>query len=126
MKNIKRSDSKMSFHFGGLKTDKLMEGLKERVPTEEEDPREAPHKPLRSPVARVKEEEQSSASHRLWEREREALERKATVQGFKYPWTRAWPNNVLANQTLSGPCRTLSGSARLCPVRTFCLEQIAD
>jgi hypothetical protein len=39
---------KNEFHLGGLKTNELMEGLKERVPTEEEDPREAPHEPLRS------------------------------------------------------------------------------
>jgi hypothetical protein len=33
----------MSFHLGGLETDDLVERLKERVPIEEEDPREAPH-----------------------------------------------------------------------------------
>jgi hypothetical protein len=33
----------MSFHLGGLETDELVERLKERVPIEEEDPREAPH-----------------------------------------------------------------------------------
>jgi hypothetical protein len=34
-----------------LETDELAEGTKERVPAEEEDPREAPHEPLRLPVA---------------------------------------------------------------------------
>jgi hypothetical protein len=38
-----------------LETDELAEGLKERVPTEE-DPREPPHEPLRPPVAGVEEE----------------------------------------------------------------------
>jgi hypothetical protein len=61
----------MSFHLGDLETDELAEGLKERVPTEEEDHREAPHEPLRPPVAGVEEEEQSAADHWLWERERE-------------------------------------------------------
>jgi hypothetical protein len=32
--------------------DELAEGMKERVPTEEEDPREAPHEPLKPSVAR--------------------------------------------------------------------------
>jgi hypothetical protein len=111
MKNIKRSDSKMSFHHGGLKTDKLMEGLKERVPTEEEDHREAPHKPLRSPVARVKEEEQSSASHRLWERERERLWRgRQQFRGL----------NTLGpapGQTMSWLIRHCLDPAGLCPAQ---------
>jgi hypothetical protein len=70
MKHIERSDWKMSFHLGDLETDELAEGLKERVPTEEEDHREAPHEPLRPPVAGVEEEEQSATDHWLWERER--------------------------------------------------------
>ena len=40
----------MSFHLGDLEMDELAEGLKERVPMEE-DPREAPHEPLKPPVA---------------------------------------------------------------------------
>jgi hypothetical protein len=36
------------------------------------------------------------------ERERE-LERRATVQGFKYPWDRAWPDIVQSDRTLSEP-----------------------
>jgi hypothetical protein len=47
---------KTSFHLGRLETDELIEGLKERVPTEVEDPREAPNMPLRPLVTRVKEE----------------------------------------------------------------------
>jgi hypothetical protein len=46
---------KMIFHLGGLETIELVEGMKERVPTEEEDPRESPHEPMRMLVARVKE-----------------------------------------------------------------------
>jgi hypothetical protein len=38
----------MDFHLGSLKLEELMEGMKERVPTEKEDTREAPHEPLRS------------------------------------------------------------------------------
>jgi hypothetical protein len=46
---------KLMFHLGGLETDELTKGMKERVPTEEENPREAPYEPLRLPVIRVKE-----------------------------------------------------------------------
>jgi hypothetical protein len=46
---------KPMFHLGGLETDELTEGMKERVPTEEENPREAPYEPLRPPVIGVKE-----------------------------------------------------------------------
>jgi hypothetical protein len=42
-------------HLGGLETDVLIEGMKERVPTKEENPRETPHEPLRPPVTRVEE-----------------------------------------------------------------------
>jgi hypothetical protein len=38
-------------HLGGLETNELAEGMKKRVPTEEEGPREAPHEPLNPPVA---------------------------------------------------------------------------
>jgi hypothetical protein len=41
----------MIFHLRGLETDELAEGMKERVPTEE-DPREAPYEPLKPPVTR--------------------------------------------------------------------------
>jgi hypothetical protein len=37
--------------------------------------------------------------------EREGFAKKATVRGFKYPQTRAWPNIVWADRTLSGPAR---------------------
>jgi hypothetical protein len=43
-------------------------------------------------------------------REIDGFEKKATVQGFKYPQTRAWWDIVWANQTLSG-------SVELCLVR---------
>jgi hypothetical protein len=46
---------KMNFHLGELETDKLTEGMNDRVPTEEEDPREAPHEPLKPPVMGVEE-----------------------------------------------------------------------
>jgi hypothetical protein len=35
------------------------------------------------------------------EREREEFEEEAMVQGFKYPWTRAWLDIVRLSQTLS-------------------------
>jgi hypothetical protein len=54
-----------------LETDELAEGTKERVPAEEEDPREAPHEPLRLPVAGGESWERGVADHRLEERERE-------------------------------------------------------
>jgi hypothetical protein len=60
----------MSFHLGDLEMDELAEGLKERVPMEEEDPREAPHEVLGSPVARVEEKGQRAANTWSWERER--------------------------------------------------------
>jgi hypothetical protein len=37
------------------------------------------------------------------ELEREEFEEEATVRGFKYLWTRAWPDIVWADWTLSGP-----------------------
>jgi hypothetical protein len=44
---------KWILHLGDLKLEDLVEGMKERVPTEEEeDPRKAPHEPLRPPVIR--------------------------------------------------------------------------
>jgi hypothetical protein len=42
----------MIFHLGGLETDKLAEGTKKGVPTELEDPREAPHEPLKPLVTK--------------------------------------------------------------------------
>jgi hypothetical protein len=60
---------KLIFHLGGLETDELTEGMKERVPTEEEDPREAPHKPLDPLVAEVEERSPKIAGRlRLGER----------------------------------------------------------
>jgi hypothetical protein len=61
---------KLIFHLGGLETDELQEGMKERVPTKEEDPREAPHEPLRLPVTGVEERSPKITDRlRLGERE---------------------------------------------------------
>jgi hypothetical protein len=55
------------FHLGGLETDELTEGMKERVPTEKEDPRELKNEG--SSVARVEERSPKIASRlRLGER----------------------------------------------------------
>jgi hypothetical protein len=62
-----------------LETDELVEGLKERVPKEEDETTVAPHRPLRLSVTGVKEKEKSAVRRQLWEREREALDRKTTV-----------------------------------------------
>jgi hypothetical protein len=53
----------MIFHLGGLETNELMEGMKERVLAEEEDHREAPHEPLRPPVTRDEEESKKFTGH---------------------------------------------------------------
>jgi hypothetical protein len=74
---------KQNFHLEGLELEEHMENMKERVPTEEENPREAPHEPLRLPVAGGEAWRGEVTGHR--ERERERLREKATVQGFKYP-----------------------------------------
>jgi hypothetical protein len=89
----------MDFHLGSLKLEELMEGMKEKFPTEEEDTREAPHEPLRSLDAGGGILSRRAADCR--EREREIFEREATVQGFKYPWTRAQSDIVWAHWTLS-------------------------
>jgi hypothetical protein len=61
---------KLIFHLGGLEIDELQEGMKERVPTKEEDPREAPHEPLRLPVNGVEERSPKITDRlRLGERE---------------------------------------------------------
>jgi hypothetical protein len=60
-----------------------------------------------------------SVTDEIREREREKFEEHATVQGFKYPWTHAWPDIVRAD-------RTLSDSAGLCPVRSFYPGRITD
>jgi hypothetical protein len=75
----------MIFHLKGLKLEEHAEKMKERVPTEEEDPRKAPHDPLRSSVTGGEVLEGGAAGHRSLERETESLREKATVQGFKYP-----------------------------------------
>jgi hypothetical protein len=43
---------KLISHLGGLETEGLPKEARERVPTEEEDPKKAPHEPLRPPVTR--------------------------------------------------------------------------
>jgi hypothetical protein len=73
------------FHLGGLETDELAEGMKERAPMEEEDPREAPHEPLRSSVAGVEERTPKITGQlRLGERET-SWKKKATVRGLNTP-----------------------------------------
>jgi hypothetical protein len=42
---------KQNFHLEGFELEEHTEKMKERVPTEEENPREAPHEPLRPLVA---------------------------------------------------------------------------
>jgi hypothetical protein len=62
----------MKIHLEGMELEKHTEKVKERVPTEEEDPREVPHLPLRPPVAG--EESFGGRSHRpplLGERKRD-------------------------------------------------------
>jgi hypothetical protein len=49
----------MIFHLGGLETHELIEGMKERVLAEEEDP----HEPLRPPVTRDEEESKKFTGH---------------------------------------------------------------
>jgi hypothetical protein len=46
---------KQFFHLEGLELEEHTEKMKERVPTEEEDPREAPHETLRPPITIDKE-----------------------------------------------------------------------
>jgi hypothetical protein len=88
MKYIERLGRKMIFHLGGLETNEFVEGMKERVPTEE-----APYEPLKLQVARGRSWERG-ATGRTLSREREEEKERTTVQGFKYPWTRAWSDIV--------------------------------
>jgi hypothetical protein len=50
-------------HLGGLEVEMLAKEVRERVPTEVEEPREAPHEPLRSPVTGDEDGEQSITGH---------------------------------------------------------------
>jgi hypothetical protein len=50
-------------HIGGLETEGLAEEARERIPTKE-NPRKAPHEPLRPPVARYKDGEQRTTGRR--------------------------------------------------------------
>jgi hypothetical protein len=72
----------MIFHLGGFETDELMEGMKERVPMEEEDPREAPHKPLKLSIAGI-EERSPRIIDRLRLGERRRVGEEGNFQGFK-------------------------------------------
>jgi hypothetical protein len=73
------------FRLGGLETDELAEGMKERAPMEEEDPREAPHEPLRSSVTGVEERTPKIIGQlRLGEREM-SWKKKAMVRGLNTP-----------------------------------------
>jgi hypothetical protein len=88
-----------------LETDELAEGLKERVPTEE-DPREPPHEPLRPPVAGVEEEGAESCwSLVVGERER-GLRRGQQFRGLNTP--EPTPSRTLSSwDILSGKNNTL-------------------
>jgi hypothetical protein len=98
---------KINFQLGGLETDELVEGKKERVPTEE-DPREAPHEPLKLTVTGVKERSPKITGQvRLGEKKQ--VGKEGNDRGFKY--------------LVSAPDRTLSGLARLCPIRSLCLGE---
>jgi hypothetical protein len=57
-KYIERSSQKTDFSTWRLGDRKVVEEETKRVPTDEEDPREASHEPLRLPVARDKDGEQ--------------------------------------------------------------------
>jgi hypothetical protein len=77
-----------------LGTRRTHEKMKERFPMEE-DPREVPHNPLRPPVTGGEVCRRGATDHRAWgEIDREILREKATIEGFKYPWTRAQPDIV--------------------------------
>jgi hypothetical protein len=101
---------KINFQLGGLETDELVEGMKERVPTEEEDPREAPHEPLKPTVTGVK-ERSPKISGRVRLGEKKQVGKEGNDRGFKY--------------LVSAPDRTLSGLARLCPIRSLCLGELS-
>jgi hypothetical protein len=86
MKYIERSGQKTIFHLGGLETDELTEGIKERVPIEEGSLLD----PLKPPVARVEERSPKIAGRlRLEERKRVGEEGNGRV--FKYPQLRLCP-----------------------------------
>jgi hypothetical protein len=88
-----------------LETDEFVEGMKERDPMEEEDPREAPHEPLKPLVTRVEERSPKIMGRlRLGERKRVG---EGNGRGFKYPQIHARLDIVQAD-------RTLSRLARLC------------
>jgi hypothetical protein len=70
MKYIERLGRKMIFHLGGLETNEFVEGMKERVPTEE-----APYEPLKLQVARGRSWERG-ATGRTLSREREKKRRR--------------------------------------------------
>jgi hypothetical protein len=111
MKYIEGSGWKTIFHLGGLETDELAEGMKESVPTDEEDPREAPYEPLKPPVARGRSWERGAPSRTLSEESKVRMSRQ---------WFRG------LNTPGPTPGRTLSGLAGLCPVMTFCRDRTAD
>jgi hypothetical protein len=58
MKYIERSSQKTDFSTWRLGDRKVVEEAMKRVPTDEEDPRQASHEPLRLPVPRDKDGEQ--------------------------------------------------------------------
>jgi hypothetical protein len=82
-KYIEGSGQKMIFYLRGLETDELAEGMKERVPMEE-DPREAPYEPLKPPVAGGRSWERGAPSQTL-SRERKVSKRRQWFIGLNTP-----------------------------------------
>jgi hypothetical protein len=70
--------------------------VKERVPIEEEDPRDAPHELLKLLITRVK-GRSPKITGRLRLGERKRVGEEGNGHGFKYPWIYARPNIVWAS-----------------------------
>jgi hypothetical protein len=96
---------------------RLLSPTRERVPTEE-DHREVPLESLRPSDIGEGFLEGRLTGRQAWT-ERKKLRKKATVQGFKYPWTRARLDIVRSYWTFSR-------RAELCPIRTLCPARSAE
>jgi hypothetical protein len=75
---------KRILHLGDLKLKELTEGMKEKVPTEEDDLREAPVKSLRSSASKRWILEEGVTGRWCLERDK-GLKEKATVRGLNTP-----------------------------------------
>jgi hypothetical protein len=84
-----------------MELEELTEGMKERVPTEDEDPREAPHEPLRPSVLEKRFWRGRAAGRRCLGEREGSLRRR---QRFKD-----------LNSPRPVPDRTLSGATGHCP-----------